>query len=203
MLDYGNLNINDKDYWDQVYKGERGSGKRRIDNERWEYLVGTMQGWMGQHPDVVEPILLDVGCGNGEMMRLLHARLPEWGYAGVDITPETIEWCKTRDPHMKFYTMDALDLTLPKNYYAIVWCGETLEHLTHPEEAIKQMQEVLRDDGQLVCSVPNERNNYSPEHLKEFTVWDALNLTTHGDMTKLVNVNVKCNGISTIWTSLK
>ena len=195
-------NLNSEQYWDEIYKSERGTGKRRIDNDRLGYLVGEMKNFQSTHPHEGTYRLLDVGCGNGELMRLLHAEMPEWKLFGVDITPETIAWASQIDPNFDYRKMSALDLTFSEGYFDIVFCGETLEHLESPEAAIYQMKRVLKPEGNLICSVPNEGNNRSPEHLREFTVWDALKLTDT-DMSKITNLNVKCNGISTIWTWLK
>jgi 2-polyprenyl-3-methyl-5-hydroxy-6-metoxy-1,4-benzoquinol methylase len=195
-------NLNSEQYWDEIYKSERGTGKRRIDNDRLGYLVGEMKNFQSTHPHEGTYRLLDVGCGNGELMRLLHAEMPEWKLFGVDITPETIAWASQIDPNFDYRKMSALDLTFSEGYFDIVFCGETLEHLESPEAAIYQMKRVLKPEGYLICSVPNEGNNRSPEHLREFTVWDALKLTDT-DMSKITNLNVKCNGISTIWTWLK
>lgn len=196
-------NINSPEYWDQVYESERGTGKRRIDSERLQYVIDEMINHQSNNPHEDAYRLLDVGCGNGEMLRLLHANLPEWKFYGIDITPKTIAWARAIDPQFDYRVMPAVDITLSTDFFDIVFCGETLEHLEGPEAAVFQMMRVLKPNGVLICSVPNERNNRSPEHINEFTVFDALKLTTGGDMTKLINVNVKCGGISTIWTTKK
>lgn len=201
MKETGNPQINDTLFWDGVYEAELGSGKRRIDNERWDYLAETMKEAQTRTPDIGQ--LLDVGCGNGEMMRLIHAILPDWKLTGIDITPKILAWARNVDPLFNYQVMPATEITLERDFYDVVFCGETLEHLDNPELAIEQMFKVLKPTGRLVCSVPNEGNNRSPEHLREFTVFDALKMTTVGDMTRLVDVNVKCNGISTIWTTKK
>ena len=194
--------FNSPEYWDTVYKNERGSGKRRIDNERLQYVINTMKTYDDAHPHDKPHSFLDVGCGNGEMMRLVHADLPDWRMYGVDITRETIDWAMTVDLGFKYTLGTAYELNFGE-IFDVVFCGETLEHLEDPTTAIYQMLKVIKPGGVLVCSVPNEGNNRSPEHIQEFTVFDALKMTTDGDMSKLVDVSVKCNGISTIWTTLK
>lgn len=196
-------NLNSGDYWDQVYVNERGSGKERIDNERLQFLVGAMRDWHQYSPQIERPTFLDVGCGDGELMRKVHAALPTWDLYGVDITPQTIGWAQTVDPTFHFSVANAYELPFPPLTFNVVFCGETLEHLEQPEAAIDQMFNTLTPGGYLVCSLPTGHNNYSPEHINEFSVFDAMNLTTKGDLSRLVNLDVKCGGISTIWTTRK
>lgn len=203
MKNLNNENINTPDYWDNIYISEWGSGKRRIDNERLEFLVGSMKDWMQKNPSSGSGSFLDVGCGNGEMMRLLHAELPEWKKFGIDITPKIINKISQVDPHFNYKVASIYDIPYGDNTFQIVFCGETLEHLEFPELAVEKLMRVVAPGGYLVCSIPLNHNNYSPEHLNEFTIWDAINLTTKGDIAKLVNLDVKCGGLSTIWATKK
>lgn len=194
-------NLNSGDYWDQVYIQERGSGKERIDGERLKFLIGSMKDWHSRNPQITRPMFLDVGCGDGELIRKVHAALPEWDLYGVDITPQTIAWAATVDPQFHYSVANAYELQFSPGMFNVVFCGETLEHLEQPEAAIENLFRVTTPGGYVVCSIPNEHNNYSPEHINEFTVFDAMKLTTKGDLSKLVDVAVKCGGLSTIWTT--
>lgn len=199
MTPTGNNNINSPEYWDQIYLDEWGSGKRRIDHERLEFLIGGMRDWHQYHTNE-RGRLLDVGCGNGELLRLVHATLPEWEMNGIDITAKTIAKAQGCDPGFKYREGNIYDLPYGEEF-PVVFCGETLEHLDHPEDAIKQLARVTLPGGYLICSLPCNHNNYSPEHQNEFTVWDAIKLTQpYGE---LINIDVKCGGLSTIWTIKK
>lgn len=196
-------NLNDASYWDKVYMDERGSGKERIDHERLSFLVGSMKNWHQFNPQIDRPDFLDVGCGDGELLRKVHASLPTWNLWGVDITPQTISWAQSVDSSFHYSVNNIYEMPFTEGTFDVVFCGETLEHLENPEMAIEQLFKVLKPGGYLVCSLPTNHNNYSPEHIHEFTVFDAMNLTTKGDLNKLINIDVKCGGISTIWTTKK
>ena len=189
-------NLNTPDYWDEQYQNR----PRRIDEPRLQYLIGEMRDWWQYHTYNAEQAIMDVGCGDGEMLRLLHVYFPAWLKYGVDICPQTVRRNRLESPSFWYDVADA-QAGLPYGRNAdVIWCGETLEHLEHPDKAVENMAAALRPGGYLVCSVPNEDRNRSPEHLREFTVWDAIGLTTrHG---KLRNVCVKSGDgwQSVVWT---
>lgn len=199
MTDLNNENMNTPEYWDEVYSKELETGKRRIDNDRLQFVVNEMKTWRDHNPHDV-PMILDVGCGNGEMLRLLHVYFPTWRKFGVDITPKTIGKNRELDPTFNYQVGTALDIPYSPQF-SIVFCGETLEHLESPETAIKELFRVTNPGGYVICSLPCNHNNYSPEHLHEFSVWDAIKMTEpYGE---LINLDVKCSGLSTIWSVKK
>src|SRR3954466_16107887 len=60
--------------------------------------------------------ILDVGCGNGELIMWLRSMLdPATRFAGADLSPETVEENRKRHPFAEFHTLDiqqrALDAT--------------------------------------------------------------------------------------------
>ena len=189
-------NINTKEHWDSIYNKEKGTGKRRIDTDRFEKVIDLLT----DYNNITFPgqrNLLDVGCGNGEMLRLIHAIFPEWKLYGVDITPETIAWARSVDD-FDYRLMNANELNFSSEFFDVIFCGETLEHLENPDTVVYQMKKVLKPDGYLICSVPFQNKNKSKEHLREYSIEDCLK-STGG---RLVDINV-VKGLSIIWTIKK
>ena len=197
-------NLNTPSYWDEVYSKERGQGGRRIDSQRLAFLVGEMSDWKQYNPYITRPSILDVGCGDGEMLRRVHAELPAWMKHGLDFCPATIDRNREETPCFDWVCGSVYDLmSKPKEGYAVIWCGETLEHLDHPAQAIECMTSVLRPGGYLCCSVPNENDNRSPEHMQTFNVWDCLKLTEKFGTTRMVAVKGEGSWRSVVWTMIK
>ena len=193
--------LNSAKVWDETYSGDRAAGKRRIDQPRLEFLVGEMRDWWQYHMDIDAPTLLDLGCGDGEMLRRVHAELPSWRKAGIDIAAKTLEVARGENPGFTFEVRSIYDIGAQSA--DVAWCGETLEHLDRPEMAIESMVASLRPGGYLVCSVPNERMNPSPDHVREFSVSDAIKLTEGcGDLLR-VRVVGNAGWASIVWSARK
>lgn len=131
--------------------------------------------------------LLDLGCSDGTF--LLWTR-ETTDYVGVDINRQMLLSAKRRPfPYLGFVLADAENLPFVDNTFRIVCVCETLEHLTHRREGIKEIARV--SSNHILVTVPTfllfpffatvfrhllqrlslaEEKNYfrSPEHKVEF-----------------------------------
>ncbi len=96
--------------------------------------------------------LLEVGCGIG--IFLVAAKQAGWDVEGIDVSSEALA-VSTPIHQLPVHhgTLEDLDFQ-PHTYKAIV-CWEVLEHLANPRRFLARARALLRDDGLLVCSVPN------------------------------------------------
>lgn len=95
--------------------------------------------------------VLDVGAGEGFLSRELALR----GYEVVAIAePGTVS--ADFPPGVTIVEAD-LDLGLPPadRPFDVVVCGDVLEHLRRPAEALDRLRTMLAQDGRLVASLPN------------------------------------------------
>lgn len=174
--------INTPSYWDTIYSTERGSGKQRLDSERLEFIAAHL-GNSGS--------FLDVGCGNGEAMARLKATHPTVSFVGTDIGNGTINNCMIDHPGMDFVVGNAESLPFVNNTFDVVWCGETLEHVSDPSKALTELFRVSK--GLVIISVPSRHRNTSDEHITEFDLMDFVSIPF-----ELIDLDVVCNGISQI-----
>lgn len=124
--------------------------------------------------------VLDISCGTGYGSKLLRDAGAE-KVIGVDISTEAIQFARSyyQNDGIHFEVGDILGIKFPENYFDIVTCFETIEHVQAQEIAIKELNRVLKPDGVLIISSPN-RKLVSPEksvddppintfHTKEYT----------------------------------
>lgn len=105
--------------------------------------------------------VLDAGCGNGRHLRAL-ARLPGLKIFGIDRNPadvkEAISALKDMpDAQSGDYSVTCADITrLPfaDESFDCVICSEVLEHIPSHEDALRELNRVLKSKGTLVVSVP-------------------------------------------------
>ena len=108
-------------------------------------------------PYVCGKRVLDVACGEGYGSRLLK----EWGAAeviGLDISEEAVGTA-TRlfgCEGVHFYKHTVEQLPFEDDSFDLVVSFETVEHLDHPEQFLKEIARVVRFNGEVILSCPND-----------------------------------------------
>lgn len=101
--------------------------------------------------------LLDVGCGRPSDCMSDGAFLSFMGYgSGIDIACRSIDF--------PFRVGSAENIPFPDKSFDVVTLLEVIEHVKNPESALKEIHRVLKDDGLLVMSTPDN-------HLVFRTMW--------------------------------
>jgi trans-aconitate methyltransferase len=100
--------------------------------------------------------LLDVGCGNAELLRLVDGRWPGKRLAGVDLSAAVVEQNRRALPHMAFSSANAEAEALPGGFDAVV-CSEVIEHVADPAVVIRRLAEATAPGGHVVITAPTGR----------------------------------------------
>lgn len=99
----------------------------------------------------------DVGCGVGVVTAWIGQQVgPEGEVVGVDLGPEQIR--KAREhaeveglAHVRFQVGDAVATGLPRAAFDLVFCRFVLMHLPDPAQALRELRDLVRPGGVLVC----------------------------------------------------
>ena len=114
-------------------------------NSSWATLVR----WTGRNQRV-----LDVGCGRGQLGRILHEQFG-CTVTGIEIDPELARECVG---YARVILGCAEDDQLYNNLgekFDVIVCGDVLEHLRDPEIPLRAFHRLLAPQGRLLISVPN------------------------------------------------
>jgi len=123
-------------------------------------------------------IWLDVGCGDGIILREVMKRLKNnirVKLLGLDIAKSKLQRLKHNCPQVDVIVGDALNIPFKNNSLSIVTCFELIEHFEKEEgiRILREIHRVLLPRGILILSTPSY---YSP---REYLARKSGNLGEH------------------------
>lgn len=101
--------------------------------------------------------VLDVGCGDGRYLKLLHERhgVPKDQLFGVEMSEKQIA-CLNSDGFRGFYgTLSEVAGALKHNQFDLIVLLQVLEHLPEPLKDMQTLAGMLRPGGVLIVETPN------------------------------------------------
>jgi len=101
-------------------------------------------------------VILAAGCGEGYIENQIHKYRK---FFMVDLSKTAIKKAKVNLKHMpnlEFLQADLEKLPFPKAKFDKIECSEVIEHVWEPEKMLNEFHRVLKNNGSLVISFPNE-----------------------------------------------
>ena len=126
--------------------GSRNPVARRL----MDGFLGAMRELYDARPDET---VVEIGCGEGELLSRLGAWRPARRHFGFDVSREILEQAR-RHPGITVALQSAEALALADRSADVVIASEVLEHLTDPEAALREIARVAR--RRVILSVPRE-----------------------------------------------
>lgn len=116
--------------------------------------------YRGSRPEVIALIpknakkVLDVGCSSGEFgYALKHQGIEVWGVEPVVESADLAN--KVLDKVINGLFVPGSPI--PDNFFDVVTFNDSLEHFPDPMPPLTLAKAKLKDDGLLICSIPNVR----------------------------------------------
>jgi len=100
--------------------------------------------------------ILDIGCGSGELGRLLKAK----GHLVYGIEIDKKSYLLSKRKLDKVLLGDISTMTIPKNFrnFDYIIFADVLEHLVNPPAVLEKVKPLLKKEGFVLISVPNIAN---------------------------------------------
>jgi SAM-dependent methyltransferase len=95
-------------------------------------------------------MIVDIGCGPGDLAAELSRRLKETRITGIDISPSMLLWAgrhATADGRVKFLAGDAVELPFNDASVDLVVSTLSMHHWSDPADAFAEIDRVLRPGG--------------------------------------------------------
>lgn len=122
-----------------------------------------------------DSLVLDVGCGNGDLLKELNSRLClDRGrviLSGYDISQYQIEKNKLQGLPFDFRVADFNGWVDINSEFDIIICSELIEHLKNWKSSLQNMAEINKQGGYLILTTQSGRRFKSDEalgHLQHF-----------------------------------
>jgi ubiquinone/menaquinone biosynthesis C-methylase UbiE len=123
--------------------------------------------------------LLDAGCGDGGVARLLRERVG--CVIAIDVEPSAA-W--QEEPALSFHTADAESLPFGDDSFDLVHSKDSLHHMERPERALAEYRRVLKPGGHALIV---EANRYNPIFYPHMTLALGHEHFTRGRFRALVS----------------
>ena len=115
-------------------------------------------------------VVVDIGCGSGVQIKEIGKN----GYSlaiGIDVNLNAIRFARERSlPDTEFIIADSQYLPIKSSYADKIICAEIIEHIKNPQHLVNEIARVLKQDGAVVITTPNDRSVWG---IYEF-LWDIV-----------------------------
>ncbi len=119
--------------------------------------------YVGARPDLAALVpdgwrtLLDVGCANGALGAALQVQNPGGRVTGIELDTDMAEEARTRLDRVEIGDVrEALARLADEGLrFDVIICGDVLEHLVDPWQALLGLRERLSEGGSIIVSLPN------------------------------------------------
>jgi len=138
----------------------------RADPPQTDFLVACLEEWPAAHALVraiecrklwrypLAPPMLDVGCGDGRLTRMLFRPPVE---AGIDVNRGEVARAQRSGVYRQATCGSAAALPFRDRSFASVFSNCVLEHVDEVDRALAEIYRVLRPGGMLLTTVPTPR----------------------------------------------
>jgi predicted SAM-dependent methyltransferase len=102
--------------------------------------------------------ILDIACGVGYGSYIMAHKTQCERIAAVDVSSDAIAY-GTRyysSPKISYICSDCLTVVLQPESFDCIVCFETIEHIQDDQQLLKKLYQLLKPQGTLLCSTPNQ-----------------------------------------------
>ena len=99
--------------------------------------------------------ILEIGCGMGATLGYLQNKYPNAHVYGIELEQDIVTMAKNYIPSILQGDIEHMLLEYPDKHFDYILFPDVLEHLRNPMAVLKRLYHYLKDDGQILASIPN------------------------------------------------
>ncbi len=100
-------------------------------------------------------VVLDFGCGKGEILKEMEKVNPNAQYIGLDVSQTALDSARRELPEVEFHKVeDGGPFPLPDASVDFVFSSEVIEHVYDTDDAASEIARILRPGGKLLMTTP-------------------------------------------------
>ena len=152
------LRHNSKEGLDQFY-ADLETAESYLDFKFYDHLLEFLQ---GNGIALTGKNVVDVGCGTGRLLMAVNEKSPK-SITGFEYSEAALKGACANLPSGHFERFDVYEGD--ERQFDILFCIEVLEHLLHPDKALKNMMRMIAPAGIALLTVPNGRTDTFDGHI--------------------------------------
>ena len=121
----------------------------------------TQSYYMNIRPEMVDLIhgtprrILEIGCGTGCFRKNFCGEVEYWG---VEPCEEAAHQAGRVLTKILNGTYNNTKSGIPSHYFDLIVCNDVIEHMTDPEDFLRDIKNKVTNNGSMIVSIPNLRN---------------------------------------------
>jgi 2-polyprenyl-3-methyl-5-hydroxy-6-metoxy-1,4-benzoquinol methylase len=137
--------------------------------------------------DLKKPTSIEIGCGEGHSTQRLRALLPGHVHLQAsEYVDNLVPLAQAKNPQVPVRQESIYQTRHKDNTFDMIFLLEVLEHLDYPDNALEELQRIIKPGGYLILGVPRE------------PLWCLLNMARGKYLTHFGNTPGHLNHWSTI-----
>ncbi len=139
-----------------AFHEESAGSSHFIDNASRQYALRQLK----NNLTAQSPVILEVGCSSGFMLRMIRERLPNVTLLGSDVISGALRQLAAKMPDIPLLQFDLVNCPLPEKSLDAVVMLNVLEHIEDDKKALQQVYRILKPGGIAVLEVPSGPHLY-------------------------------------------
>jgi len=109
--------------------------------------------YFDRYPLFPEKRVLDLGCGEGKVAKLLFNKLD----VGLDLNFNELKRAKSEGVHKNLLFASATSMPFKDGAFDVVFSNSVIEHIKGVKQVLSEVSRVLADDGLFIFTVPSHK----------------------------------------------